>query len=63
MLKAVARSPTASHLLEWAALTMTPGLGPKRARKLVERFGSGRTPFFATSRTELESTAIQVVSA
>jgi DNA processing protein len=62
MLKTVAPSPTASHLLEWAALTMTPGLGPKRARKLAERFGSADAVFRA-SLTELESTGIQVVSA
>jgi predicted Rossmann fold nucleotide-binding protein DprA/Smf involved in DNA uptake len=62
MLKTVAPPPTASHLLEWAALTMTPGLAPKRARKLAERFGSADAVFRA-SLTELESAGIQVVSA
>jgi DNA processing protein len=41
----VASSPTAAHLLEWVALTMTPGLGPTRTRKLVERFGSADASF------------------
>jgi DNA processing protein len=41
---------------------MTPGLGPTRARKLVERFGSADAVFRA-SLTELESTGIQAVSA
>jgi DNA processing protein len=62
MLNVVAPSPTATHLLEWVALTMTPGLGPTRARKLVERFGSADAVFRA-SLTELESTGIQAVSA
>jgi DNA processing protein len=62
MLNIVAPSPTATHLLEWVALTMTPGLGPTRARKLVERFGSADAVFRA-SLTELESTGIQAVSA
>lgn len=62
MLKTVAPSPTASHLLEWAAPTMTPGLAPTRARKLAERFGSADAVFRA-SLTELESAGIQVVSA
>src|ERR1700683_4257975 len=62
MLNVVAPSPTGTHLLEWVALTMTPGLGPTRARKLVERFGSADAVFHA-SLTELESTGIQAVSA
>ena len=41
---------------------MTPGLGPTRARKLVEHFGSAEAVFRA-SLTELESTGIQAVSA
>jgi DNA processing protein len=58
----VAPSPTATHLLEWVALTMTPGLGPTRARKLVEHFGSADAVFRA-SLTELESMGIRAVSA
>jgi len=52
----------ASHLLEWLAISLTAGLGPTKARKLVEHFGSAEAVFHA-SLTELESTGIQVVSA
>ena len=55
-------SPAATHLLEWLAISLTPSLGPTRARKLVEHFGSPEAVFHA-SLTELESTGIQAVSA
>jgi DNA processing protein len=55
-------APPASHLLEWLALTLTPGLGPTRSRKLVEHFGSADAVFRA-SLTELEGSGIQAVSA
>ena len=55
-------SPAATHLLEWLAISLTPGLGPTKARKLVEHFGSAEAVFRA-SLTELESTGIQAVSA
>jgi DNA processing protein len=55
-------SPSATHLLEWLALSLTQGLGPTRCRKLVEHFGTPEAVFRA-SLTELESTGIQVVSA
>jgi len=51
-----------AHTLEWLALSLTPGLGPTRARKLVEHFGSAEAVFRA-SLTELEGTDIQAVSA
>ena len=51
-----------SHLLEWLAISLTQGLGPTRARKLVEHFGSPQAVLRA-SLTELESTGIQAVSA
>ena len=51
-----------THLLEWVALTLTPGLGPTKSRKLVSHFGSAAAVFRA-SLTELESTGIQAVSA
>ena len=57
-----AAPPSATHLLEWLAITLTPGLGPTKARKLVEHFGSPEAVFRA-SLTELESTGIQAVSA
>src|SRR5208282_4857322 len=55
-------SPAATHLLEWLAISLTPGLGPTKARKLVEHFGSAEAVFRA-SLTELEATGIQAVSA
>ena len=55
-------SPSATSLLEWLALALTPGLGPTRGRRLVEHFGSPAAVFRA-SLTELESTGIQAVSA
>ncbi len=48
--------------LQWLALALTPGLGPTRARRLVERFG-GVQAIFHASLTELEATGIQAVSA
>ena len=55
-------APGTTHLLEWLAISLTPGLGPTRARKLVEHFGSAEAVLHA-SLTELESTGIQAVSA
>jgi DNA processing protein len=53
---------TATHLLEWLAISLTTGLGPTRARKLVEHFGSPEAVFRA-SLTELEGSGIQAISA
>ncbi|MFN2500468.1 MAG: DNA-processing protein DprA [Pyrinomonadaceae bacterium] len=39
---------------EWIALNMTPGVGPRAATKLLERFGSSEAVFHAR-RSELES--------
>src|SRR5437870_64458 len=43
--------------LEWLALWLTPGLGPTRARRVVEHLGSAAAVFRA-SPTELEATGI-----
>ena len=43
---------------EWIALNMTPGVGPRAATKLLERFGSASAVFDAR-RTELESLRIR----
>jgi DNA processing protein len=61
-LPTVAASPGATHLLDWLALALTPGLGPTKSRKLVEHFGTPEAVFRA-SLTELEATGIQAVSA
>ncbi len=55
-------SSSQTHVLEWIALTLTPGLGPKKSRKLVEEFGSAEAVFHA-SLTALEGAGIQAVSA
>ncbi len=58
----IAVSPVTTHLLEWLAISLTPGLGPTKARKLIEHFGSAEGVLHA-SLTELEGTGIQAVSA
>jgi DNA processing protein len=59
---AVAAPSPAAHILEWLAISLTPGLGSTKARKLVEHFGSAEAGLHA-SLTELESTGIKAVSA
>jgi DNA processing protein len=59
---AAAVSPSVTHILEWLAISLTQGLGPTKARKLVEHFGGVEAVFHA-SLTELESTGMQAVSA
>lgn len=56
--------PTAgvSNSLYWLALLLTPGLGPTRGRKLVERF-AGVEDVFHASLTELEALHLQAQSA
>jgi DNA processing protein len=51
-----------SNSLYWLALSLTPGLGPTRGRKLVERFGNAQDIFHA-SLTELEAENLQAQSA
>jgi DNA processing protein len=51
-----------SNSIYWLALSLTPGLGPTRGRKLVERFGNIREIFHA-SLTELEAENLQAQSA
>ncbi|MGB9181065.1 MAG: DNA-processing protein DprA [Pyrinomonadaceae bacterium] len=43
---------------EWIALNMTPGIGPRAAAKLLERFGSAEAVFGA-GRAELEALRLQ----
>ncbi|HEY6765481.1 MAG TPA: DNA-processing protein DprA [Candidatus Sulfotelmatobacter sp.] len=58
----IVASPAGSHILEWLAISLTPGLGPTRSRKLVEHFGSVEAVLRA-SLTELEASGILAVSA
>lgn len=46
---------------DWIALNMTPGVGPRLATKLLERFGSAAAVFHAR-RTELESLRVSPVT-
>ena len=48
--------------LGWLALALTPGLGPTRARKLVEHFGSVAEVFRA-SLTQLEACGLHAAAA
>src|SRR5262245_1657395 len=51
-----------SNSIYWLALSLTPGLGPTRGRKLVERFGNIQD-IFQASLTELEAENLQAQSA
>src|ERR1700680_235084 len=54
--------PNESLALHWLALSLTEGLGPRRARSLVEHLG-GVQNVFKASLTELEAAGIRAVSA
>ncbi len=51
-----------SSQISWLALTLTPGLGPTRAKRLVEFFGNIESVLNA-SLTELEAAGLPVQSA
>jgi len=53
---------TDAPVLHWLALSLTPGLGPLKASKIAQHFGSAENVFKATL-TELEASGIQAVSA
>ena len=61
-LSSVLDRAASEHALQWLALGLTPGLGPTRARHLVERFGNVAA-VFRTSLTELEAAGLLTVSA
>jgi DNA processing protein len=48
--------------MQWLALALTPGLGPTKARRVVEFFGSVQN-VFAASLTELEAAGLHASSA
>jgi DNA processing protein len=50
--------PGTSNAIYWVALSLTPGLGPTRGRKLVEHFAHPQDIFHA-SVTELEAQGLQ----
>ena len=51
-----------SNQILWLALTLTPGLGPTRAKRLVEFFG-GIEAVFNASLTELEAAGLPAAAA
>ena len=53
--------PGTSNAIYWVALSLTPGLGPTRGRKLVEHFAHPQDIFHA-SVTELEAQGLQAQS-
>jgi DNA processing protein len=55
-------SPETLNTIYWLALSLTPGLGPTRARKVVEHF-RGPQDVFHASLTELEAVGLQAHSA
>ncbi len=48
--------------MQWLALALTPGLGPTKARRVIEFFGSVQA-LFQASLTELEAAGLRAVSA
>src|SRR5437016_5206268 len=58
----VTATPGTSTAIYWLALSLTPGLGPTRGRKLVQHFGNAQDIFHA-SLTELEGLGLQAQSA
>ena len=61
-MSSLAVSSSATHLLEWLAISLTPGMGATKGRKLIENFG-GPEAVFRASLTELEGAGIRAVSA
>jgi DNA processing protein len=55
-------SQTSDLALKWLALTMTPGIGAGRGKKLVEFFG-GVDAIFAASLTDLEAAGLPAAAA
>lgn len=63
MSEAVAAVPKTSETsTQWLALALTPGLGPTKARRIIEFFGSVEA-LFRASLTELEAAGLRAVSA
>ncbi len=63
MSEAVASASTTTETsMQWLAMALTPGLGPTKARRVIEFFGSVQAVFRA-SLTELEAAGLRAVSA
>jgi DNA processing protein len=59
---AVSSCKTSETSMQWLALALTPGLGPTKARRVIEFFGSVQA-LFRASLTELEAAGLRAVSA
>jgi DNA processing protein len=59
---AVSVCKTSETSTQWLALALTPGLGPTKARRVIEFFGSVQA-LFRASLTELEAAGLRAVSA
>ena len=59
---ALAAPKTSDTSMQWLALALTPGLGPTKARRVIEFFGSVQA-LFRASLTELEAAGLRAVSA
>jgi DNA processing protein len=59
---ASASRATGTHKTYWVALALTPGLGPRRVRRVVEGFG-GVDNVFQASLTELEAAGLSAPAA
>jgi DNA processing protein len=57
-----AAGKTSETSMQWLALALTPGLGPTKARRVIEFFGSVQA-LFRASLTELEAAGLRAVSA
>ena len=53
---------TSETSMQWLALALTPGLGPTRARRVIDFFG-GVQALFRASLTELEAAGLRAISA
>ena len=53
---------TSETSMQWLALALTPGLGPTKARRVIEFFGSVQA-LFRASLTELEAAGLRAISA
>jgi DNA processing protein len=53
---------TSETSMQWLALALTPGLGPTKARRVIDFFGSVQA-LFRASLTELEASGLRAVSA
>ena len=58
----VSLGKTSETSMQWLALALTPGLGPTKARRVIEFFGGVQALFRATL-TELEAAGLRAVSA